>query len=317
MSSHQQDLPDTTHLRGGLRFGRLAEWHLAADWDHQFAISDGLGHELKSFRISCRVHRYHFYSWVFLGIPWRPVNRCKHSSGLDLGGQFFSSLAVYRISYDIQHGKICDRIVVIGREQLICADGLRIIDLALQHSCNYDRSPLLRSEYRRTPDISSSTYDENRLARFDPGSGNELVASRRHQRQRRRLDQIESFGNFRQNRGFYHAKFGVGVRRHCKHLVASRKAFHSGSNRDDSPRNVHSHQPRKLDGVKVFRQPGASFVIDWIHTRGSDPHQYFTGTRHWVRVFLELEYFRTAILVDHNCFHISPPYGPCSVIKTI
>jgi hypothetical protein len=42
---------------------------------------------------------------------------------------------------------------------------------------------LFRSERRRTPDISCSTYDENRLARFDSRSGNKLVASRRNQRQ--------------------------------------------------------------------------------------------------------------------------------------
>src|SRR5580700_6905702 len=74
MSSRQQDLPDTTLLCGGLGFGRLAEWHLAADRDHQFAISDALGHELKSFRIRCRVQRYHLYGRVLLGIPWRPEN---------------------------------------------------------------------------------------------------------------------------------------------------------------------------------------------------------------------------------------------------
>ena len=61
MLSHQEDLPDTTILRGGLSFGRPAEWQLATDRDHQFAISDGLGHELKRFRISCRVHRYHLH----------------------------------------------------------------------------------------------------------------------------------------------------------------------------------------------------------------------------------------------------------------
>src|SRR5271167_1207463 len=172
MSCHQQDLPNTTLLRGGLSFGRLAEWQLAADRYHKFAISDGLGHELKSLRIRCRVHRYHLYGWILLGIPWCPENRCKHSPRLDLGDQFFSSLAVDRIRYDIEHRKIRNRIVVIGCDQLICADGLRFIHLALQQPCDHDRSPLLRSEYRRTPDISSSTYDENRLALFDSRSGN-------------------------------------------------------------------------------------------------------------------------------------------------
>src|SRR5580700_5549327 len=44
MSSYQQDLPDSALLRGGLSFGGIAEWQLAADRDHQFAISDSLGH---------------------------------------------------------------------------------------------------------------------------------------------------------------------------------------------------------------------------------------------------------------------------------
>jgi hypothetical protein len=79
MSSHQQDFSDTTLLRGGLSFGRLAEWQLAADRDHQFAISDGLGHKLKSFRIRMRDRRQDFYRWVLRGVLRWPDNRSKHS----------------------------------------------------------------------------------------------------------------------------------------------------------------------------------------------------------------------------------------------
>ena len=79
------------------------------------------------------------------------------------------------------------------------------------------------------------------------------MASRRHQRQRRRLDQIEPLGNFRQNRGFHGTKFGVSIVRHSEHLVADRKAFHSRPNLDHSARDIDSYKPRELDGVKIFR----------------------------------------------------------------
>ncbi len=112
MSSHQQDLPNTTLFGSGLSLGCVAEWQLAADRNHQFAISDGFGHELKSFHIRCRVHRYHLYAWVLLGIPWCPENGREHSCGLHFGNQFFGSLAVDRISYDIEQRKIRNRIGV-------------------------------------------------------------------------------------------------------------------------------------------------------------------------------------------------------------
>src|SRR5271167_1035760 len=98
------------------------------------------------------------------------------------------------------------------------------------------------------PTFPAAPTTRTRLARFDPGSGNEVVASRRHQRQRRRLDQIESLGNFRQNRGFHNAKFGVGVRHHCKHLVASGKAFHSGPTVTTVPAMSTPISPGKLMG---------------------------------------------------------------------
>ena len=62
---------------------------------------------------------------------------------------------------------IRNRVVVIGCDNLVRADSLCLIDLSLQHASDDDRAPLLRREYRRTPNISSSTQDENRLARFD------------------------------------------------------------------------------------------------------------------------------------------------------
>ena len=47
----------------------------------------------------------------------------------------------------------------------------------LMHPRDHSRPACLRSEYRRTPHLSSSTYDENRLGRFDPRRQEELVAS--------------------------------------------------------------------------------------------------------------------------------------------
>jgi len=93
MSSHQQDLPDTTLFRSGLSFGCLAGWKLAADRDHQFAISNGFGHELESFRIRFRDHRHHLHRCVLRGILRWPENRRKHSSLLHLGDQLLGGFA--------------------------------------------------------------------------------------------------------------------------------------------------------------------------------------------------------------------------------
>src|SRR5579864_38975 len=84
ISSHQQNLHHTTLLRCSLSVGCLAEWQFAADRDHQFAIANGFSHELKSFRIRCRVHRYHLYGWVLLGIPCAPRTDANTPLGLTL-----------------------------------------------------------------------------------------------------------------------------------------------------------------------------------------------------------------------------------------
>src|ERR1700758_3550662 len=123
MSSHQQDLPDTTFFCGSLSLGRFTEWQSLANRDYQLAISHRLGHELERFPVEFREYWHHFYRRILRGVLRCPENRCKHSSRLDLGDQLFCSLAVDRISYDIEHRKICNCIVVIGCDQLICADG--------------------------------------------------------------------------------------------------------------------------------------------------------------------------------------------------
>src|SRR5260370_21211497 len=92
-SGHQQNLPDATLFRSGLTRACVTERKLPADRNHQFAISDGFGHELESLRIGFREYRHHPYRWVFFGVLRCPENRRKHSSRLDLGNQFLGGFS--------------------------------------------------------------------------------------------------------------------------------------------------------------------------------------------------------------------------------
>ena len=166
---------------------------------------------------------------------------------------------------------------------------------------------MLRREHRRTPNISSSTQDENRLARFDSRSGKELVAGHRHQRQRRRLNQVEPLGNLRQHRRLHHTQFRVRIVRHGKYPVADGKAFHSRPQLHHGSGDIDSDEARELERIKILRQPGTSFVVDRIHACGRDPHQHLARTGDRVRILLELQHLRTAILVDNDSLHISSP----------
>src|ERR1700693_5286377 len=170
MSSHQQALPDTTLLCRCLSLGRLTEWQFLANRDYQLAISHRFGHELERFPVEFREYWHHLYRWVLRGVLRCPENRSKHSSRLDLGEQLRGGSAADRIRHRIERRKIRNRGVVVGCDDLIRADSLRLIYLSLQNPRDHRRPALLRSEYRRTPDISSSTYHENRLARFDSRS---------------------------------------------------------------------------------------------------------------------------------------------------
>src|SRR6202041_2676762 len=88
MSSHQQDLPDTTLFCRCLSLGRFTEWEFLADRDYQFAISPRFGHELERFPVEFREYFHHLYRWVLRGVLWwRLENRSKDSSLLDLGDQ--------------------------------------------------------------------------------------------------------------------------------------------------------------------------------------------------------------------------------------
>jgi hypothetical protein len=58
MSGHQQHLPGTALFCRCLSLGGSTQRQFPANRDYQLAISHRFGHELKSFRIRCREHRY-------------------------------------------------------------------------------------------------------------------------------------------------------------------------------------------------------------------------------------------------------------------
>ncbi len=180
-------------------------------------------------------------------------NRCIHSSRLDPGDQFLGGSSADGIRNRIEWRKIRNRGVVVGCDHLIRPHCLRLIHLPLQNPCDHGRPAFLGSKYRRTPDISSSTYDEHRLARFDSSSGHELVAGRSHQRQRRGLNQIEPLGDFRQDRRLHNTKFGVSIVRHGEHPVTDGKAFHPRPNLDHRPRHIDSYEAWEMKGIKILR----------------------------------------------------------------
>ena len=131
--------------------------------------------------------------------------------------------------------------------------GLPFIHLALQHPCNHDCSSLARCEYRRTPDISPRACHQNRLARLDSRCRKELVARYRHQRERRRLDQIEPLRDLRQDRRTDDTKFSVGIVRHREDLIADGKPFHGRPSPDYGSRHVDTYEARKVEGKRILR----------------------------------------------------------------
>src|SRR5208283_2267084 len=158
-SSHQQDLPDATLLRRCLSLGRFTKRQLLANWDYELAIAHRFGHELERLPVEFREYVHYFYRWILRRVLRCLDNRCIHSSRLDLGDQLLGGSSANCIRHRIERKKIRNRGVVVGCDHLIRADGPHLIHLPLQHPCNHDCSPLLRSEYRRAPDTTSSTYD--------------------------------------------------------------------------------------------------------------------------------------------------------------
>src|SRR5260370_3130701 len=155
-SGYQQNLPDTTLFRSGLTRACVTDRKLPADRNHQFAISDGCGHELESLRIGCREYRHHPYRWVFFGVLRCPENRRKHSSRLDLGNQFLGGFAADRIGNGIEQGKIRNRVVVVGREYLGPPHSFCFFPPPLQDPRNYHPPPLFPRQHPPPPPPSSA-----------------------------------------------------------------------------------------------------------------------------------------------------------------
>ena len=72
-------------------------------------------------------------------------------------------------------------------------------------------------------------------------------------------------------------------------------------------RHIDSYQARELDRIKILRQSSTALIVDRIHARGRNPYQHLAPARNRVRVLFPLEYFRSAIFVDDNCFHLLSP----------
>jgi hypothetical protein len=79
----------------------------------------------------------------------------------------FSAVTADRIRHRIERRKIRNRSLIVSCDHLIRADSLRVIDLPLQNPRDHSRPACFRGEYCRTPDVSYSAYDQDRLARFD------------------------------------------------------------------------------------------------------------------------------------------------------
>ena len=114
MSSHQQDLPDTTFFCLCLSLGRFTEWQFLANRDYELAISHRFGHELERLPVEFREYWHHLYRWVLRGVLRYPENRSKHSSRLDLGDQLLGGSSADRIRYRIERRKIRNRGVVVA-----------------------------------------------------------------------------------------------------------------------------------------------------------------------------------------------------------
>src|SRR5580698_7197583 len=127
ISSHQQDLPDTTLLGRRLSCGRFTEWQFQANRDYQLAISHRFAHELERFPVEFREYCHHLYRRVLRGVLRCPDNRCVDSSRLDLRDQLIGGSSADRIRHRIERRKIRNRGVVVCCDKLIRADSLRVI----------------------------------------------------------------------------------------------------------------------------------------------------------------------------------------------
>src|SRR5271166_574786 len=128
---------------------RIPERQLPSNGDSQLFTLHCLRHVQKDFGVGGCVYGDHLNGWIVLGILWNSEDRRQDPASFDFADQRFRGLPVYRIS----HG-------IVGCNNPIRAQARRLLDLAFENPGNHDRTAILRSEYRRTADITDGSGDE-------------------------------------------------------------------------------------------------------------------------------------------------------------
>jgi hypothetical protein len=248
MSRHQQDLPDATLFCRCLSLGRLAEWQFSPIGITSLPSRTASAMNWSVSLSKCEKTNTAFtdgYSAAFCGAPATEANT---PPGLTLAISF---AAVFRRRYPPPHRAAEDSQSRCRRrlrppDQRRC---LRLIHLLLQNSGDHSRPAILRSEYRRTSDISYCAKNQDRLARFDSRSCKQLVAGHRHQRQRRRSGSNQGPREYPLERPLSPRR----VRHTCCPPLRTpgcrrRKVFNSRSDLHHGPRHIDSYQAGKWMG---------------------------------------------------------------------
>jgi hypothetical protein len=103
-------------------------------------------------------------------------------------------------------------VVIVDRDDLVGAQTLRRLELALEDPCDHPDAPLLAGEDRRAADAARRAEDERRLPGLDPARDRNQFGPRcRHQRQSGGLDQVEAVRNLGQKLRLDGAQLRVGV----------------------------------------------------------------------------------------------------------
>src|SRR5580692_11571126 len=104
--------------------------------------------------------------------PWHSVELrgpSRTPPSFDFADQRFRGLPVYRISHGIQLRQTGHRPSIVGCNNPIRAQARRL-DLAFENPGDHYRAAILRSEYRRAPDVADGSGDEHRLTCLNYGS---------------------------------------------------------------------------------------------------------------------------------------------------
>ena len=111
-----------------------------------------------------REYFYCFYGWILPCVPRQFDNGCEDPSRLHLRDQLLGGSPANRIRYRIEWRKTRNRGVVVGRDDLICAD-------SFASSICLFRTPAITVAPRdfavntaERPTFRPGAYDENRLA---------------------------------------------------------------------------------------------------------------------------------------------------------